>query len=128
MTNPIPAGSANVSFNVDAEERAFWSKWAFHRLNPLLPNGGPPSAPFWNGRADRSASGKASGVFRMTTPPASYTYKAAAQILGWRSDWRLREDKRQGILKVQFIGHRTAQIKRQELVRYAKQYGYQIAA
>jgi hypothetical protein len=60
--------------------------------------------------------------------PASYTYKAAAEVLGWRSDWRLREDKRKGLLRVQFLGHRTAQIKRTELVRYAREYGYTLFA
>lgn len=56
--------------------------------------------------------------------PASFTYADAAKALGWKSDWRLREDMRGGLLHVQRLGHRTAQIKRGELVRYAKQYGY----
>lgn len=54
---------------------------------------------------------------------ASFTYEAARAALGWKSDQRLRNDKRRGLLRVQFLGHRTAQIKRQELVRYAKEYG-----
>jgi hypothetical protein len=54
---------------------------------------------------------------------SSFTYEAAAKALGWRSDRRLRNDKRKGLLHVQFLGYRTAQIKRQELVRYAREYG-----
>lgn len=60
--------------------------------------------------------------------PASYTYEAARQKLGWRSDWRLREDMRRGLLRVQRLGHRTVQIKHGELVRYSKEYGYTLNA
>jgi hypothetical protein len=60
--------------------------------------------------------------------PASYTYKAACAALGWPSDRRLRKDRKEGLLKTQKLGHRTVLIKRAELVRYAKEYGFQLFA
>lgn len=54
---------------------------------------------------------------------SSFTYEAAAKALGWRSDRRLRDDRKKGLLIVQVLGARTVQIKRHELVRYAREYG-----